>query len=231
MDRANSNYTLWNEIPRKISADMTVNENEVFSKYDGFTFWFHKKLGNSNNLSVLDLGSTKVSNALLSLRHNITAIVLSDPNDEISNVRYCIIDATRELPFENSEFDVFTSTASIQLIGLGRYRDNLEPYAIPNFISELHRVMRLNADLYISMALGTNQLKFNSEYEFDFDTIKKFFAGWELVDFLIDRASWLKEASSLPKGERYSYDYGSADSPPKGHCVVFLHFQRRSKPR
>jgi SAM-dependent methyltransferase len=226
LDKSRSDYSFWNEIPRKISADMTVREKEVFSQYDGFTFWYHKKLLEHDNLEVLDLGSTKTSNALLSLKHSVTAIVLSDPKDEVSNVQYHVIDASQKLPFENSKFDVFTSTASIQLIGLGRYGDNLEPYAIPNFISELDRVLRGNASIYISMALGTNQLKFNSEYEFDFSTIKEIFVGWNLVDFLIDRASWLKENISFPKGERYSKDFGTPDSPPEGHCVVFLHFQR-----
>jgi hypothetical protein len=67
---------------------------------------------------------------------------------------------------------VFINTASIHLIGLGRFGDDLDPYAIPKFIFELDRVMRGNADLFVSMALGTNQLKFNSEYEFDLNSIE-----------------------------------------------------------
>jgi hypothetical protein len=96
MDERNLEYSFWSEIPRKISADMTVAENEIFSQYDGFTYWFHKKLLECNNLNVLDLGSTKSSTALLSLKHSVTAIVLSGPNDEVSNVSYRIVDATRK---------------------------------------------------------------------------------------------------------------------------------------
>jgi len=46
------------------------------------------------------------------------------------------------LVFGDGQFDIFTSSVSLHLVGLGRYGDELNPNTLIGFIMELDRVMK-----------------------------------------------------------------------------------------
>jgi SAM-dependent methyltransferase len=176
--------------PKSIGRNLSADPTEFFSHYDAFSFWTYSKIRQKLNKSrILDLGSTKLMNAVMSFDHEVTAIVLANPRDTLSKVNYLEADAGEKLPFPNSYFGIATSTVSLHLIGLGRYGDLVNPNAISNFISELHRVTKDNAYLYISVPIGIDELIFNGGYSFSFDTFLELFHQWELIDFLIDYQS------------------------------------------
>jgi SAM-dependent methyltransferase len=93
----------------------------------------------------------------------------------------------RQLPFPDKYFDVFTSCASLQLIGLGRYGDQVNGNALPEFLSELDRVMGPESDLIVSVPVGINYLNFNEGWRFDLKTWAKLFGpNWQLTSYIFD---------------------------------------------
>lgn len=216
-------------IPARIIGDASADPTEFFDHYDAFAYWAARKINaRGSSQRILDIGSVKMMNAILSAHHDVTSLVLADCHDEISTVRYVRHDASDPMPFPDAAFDVFTSMASLQLVGLGRYGDRLNPNCLPDLVKELGRVMRRDSVLLVSMCLGKNLLNFNNSWFFDIETIKRIFAGWELVDVLIDNFSSPK-ATFLDAPERFESD-ASVDRTPVGdYRVVFLQFQRDSR--
>lgn len=213
-------------IPTRIIGDASADPTEFFTHYDAFAYWVTDKItARGGRLKLLDLGSVKMMNGMLSVAHEATSMVLSDCGDSISKVRYVRHDVADPLPFPDASFDVFTSTASLPLIGLGRYGDRQDPDCLPRLIGELSRVMKEDADLLVSMSLGKNLLNFNNSWFFDLPTTLRIFAGWRLVDHLVDKAS-----GPLGRGtgaaDRFTRD-ASVDAMPLGeYRVIFLHFRR-----
>ncbi|NMM61485.1 DUF268 domain-containing protein [Clostridium sp. P21] len=197
---------------------------EFFSYYEASCFWMADKINNmGNNKKILDLGNKKLANAILSLNNNITSIVLKDCDDQISKVKYLIQDVKDKLPFENGQFDVFSSLVSIHLLGFGRYGDEVNPYTLINFIQEINRVMKNKGDLIISTMYGKKSLLFDCGWIFDIDTIKLLFEGWELIDYLIDNhaGGYIKEYE-----KRYTKDLNIDKYENGEYKIIFLHFRR-----
>lgn len=214
-------------IPARIVGDASADPTEFFDHYDAFGYWVAKKIAAKGaRQSILDIGSVKLINAMLSASHNVTALVLADCGDQISEIKYIKHDVSDKLPFAESTFDVFTSTVALPLIGLARYGDKLNPDCLPDLIEELDRVMKPGSDLLISMCLGKNVLNFNNGWFLDMPTIKKLFPHWTVVDYLIDN-------QSAPKGwpetkERFSKDASVDEGAIGNYRVIFLHLNRIS---
>ncbi|MCG2671595.1 hypothetical protein ACFPFP_32165 [Bradyrhizobium sp. GCM10023182] len=181
-------------LPAKIVGDASADPTELFNHYDAFGFWVAARLARETRpRRILDIGSPKAQNAILSAYHDVTAVVLADCHDRFSAIRYVQHDVTLPLPFPAGAFDCFTSTVALPLIGLGRYGDRLDGNSLPNLVSELGRVMSDDAILLISMTVGPNLLAFNNGWYLDLATIRSLFAGWRLVEVVVD--NW-----SSPKG-------------------------------
>lgn len=213
-------------MPMKVIGDCSADPYEFFNHYDAFSVWLVRKLkllGEGKRLKILDVGSRKVVNAIIALEHDVTSIVLKDCEDSISDVKYIIQDIVKPLDLPDNYFDVFTSTVTLHLVGLGRYGDELNPYTLINFIGELDRVMKKNSDLIFSISYGKNCLTFNEGWKFDIQTLKKLFSKWELYDWLIDNHSGIPVKSYR---ERFTKDL-SLDGWAEGeYRVIFLHFRR-----
>jgi ubiquinone/menaquinone biosynthesis C-methylase UbiE len=119
--------------------------------------------------------------------------------DTISNVNYVIADVTQKLPFPDSQFDIFISPVSLNLIGLGRYHDNINPNGIPNLILELQRVMKSDSVMFISLVLGQDRILFNHHVVFSFQTIETLFHGWKIENYLVDLQIINKNQYSVPR--------------------------------
>jgi len=212
-------------IPARLVGDASANPTEFFDHYDAFGYWVAKKISaKGERQSILDIGSMKLMNAMLSASHDVTALVLADCCDRISTVKYIRHDVSDKLPFEDNIFDVFTSSVSLPLIGLGRYGDKLNPVCLPNLIEELDRVMKPGSCLLISMCLGRNVLNFNNGWFLDMPTIEKLFPHWRVADYLIDNQSSPRKWPS--SGERFSRDISVDAGGIGNYRVIFLHLIR-----
>lgn len=210
--------------PMKNIGDCSGDPMEFFSHYDAYSYWLADKLHRmGNGKKILDVGNRKVTNAMLSVNNDVTALVLMDCEDSISKVNYVVHDISEPLPFDDNSFDVFTSSASLHLVGLGRYGDKLNPDTLLNFIKELDRVLKPESDLIFSIDIGPNGLLFNIGWAFDIETIKKLFNKWELYDYLTDNHS-----IDFPKPYkiRFIKDLNVDDYEMGEYRVTFLHFKR-----
>lgn len=182
-------------LPVRIVGDASSDPTEFFTHYDAFGYWVAQHLANGGRRRVLDIGSPKAQNAILSASHDVTALVLADCSDGLSAVNYVQHDATRPLPFPDGTFDCITSTVSLNLVGLGRYGDRVNADAIPNLIGELARVATPDAQLLASLPLGPNLLAYNNHWCFDREQIRRVFRGWRLVECLAD--AWSSPQAGL----------------------------------
>jgi len=209
----------------KVGQDLSANPNEFFSHYDGFSFWTYSKIRDLHlqNCKILDIGSTKVLNAIMSYDHEVTAIVLANPHDSLSKVQYLEFDAGGGVPFPDNNFQIVTSTVSLHLIGLGRYSDRIDPQAIPFLIQELDRVTGSNSYLFVSIPIGRNELIFNGGYSFEFSTFTDLFPNWKLVDFLVDNWSTPRFNNS---STRFTTSIDTKNFESGQYETVFFQFQK-----
>jgi SAM-dependent methyltransferase len=212
-------------IPVRVIGDASADPTEFFDHYDAFAAWAAQRIfARSGRQRTLDVGSIKLMNGVLAAAHDVTSLVLADCGDSLSGVRYVRHDIAEPLPFPASSFDVFTSMASLPLVGLGRYGDRLDVNCLPRFVGELGRVMKTDAELLISMCLGPSVLNFNNGWFLDLPTLEKVFAGWQLCDRMVDRQSAPK--GTAPAGERFITDTSVDDIAFGSYRVVFLQFKR-----
>ena len=207
-------------------GDCSDDPTEFFTHYEAFSFWMASKLNNlKERRMILDIGSKKITNAILSASHDVTAIVLRDCHDGLSNVKYVIHDVSYRLPFGDKFFDTFTSMVSLPLVGLGRYGDRLDPNCLIHLIAELDRVMKNDSELIFSFCLGKDMLNFNNGWFLELDTIKKLFGPWRLKDYLVDNYSSPYNKMDFTT-ERYSRDTNTERIGYGNYRVIFLHFSR-----
>lgn len=214
-------------IKTRLVGDARADPTEFFDHYAAFAFWAASRLSSRiGQCRVLDLGSPKMFTGMLSVRHEVTSMVLADCGDAISNVCYIRHDVSDPLPFADASFDAFTSTVSLPLIGLARYGDRLNADCLPALIRELARVLRADGELIISMCLGRNVLNFNNGWFLDLPTIERLFSGFELLDFLVDEKS-LTGGKIMEMPMRFTRESAVTQTPVGAYRVVFLRFGRR----
>ena len=217
-------------LPARIVGDASSDPTEFFTHYDAFGYWIAERLGRTNrNRRILDIGSPKTQNAILSASHDVTAVVLADCSDRFSAVTYVQHDVTQPLPFAAGSFDFFTSTVALPLVGLGRYGDRVDANAIPNLISELGRVMSDDAELLVSMAVGPSVLVFNNHWCLDLETIRRLFKGWRLVDAVADNWSSPRVGADGDASQRFMRPEQLPVIQSGDYRVIFCAFARDSK--
>jgi hypothetical protein len=213
-----------NDFELSLNGDSSTSADEPFSHYDAFYFWLARDLQKKLNLKILDLGGKKIINGWLSVSNQVISVNLIAPEDTISNVIYVEADGSKQLPFANNVFDVFISPVSINLIGLGRYGDTIDANAIPNLVSELDRVMKLNSQLYISIVFGADKILFNHHIIFSFSSIRKMFQNWEIEDYLID----CQKSDQNFKHGRFTKNLDLGSYPLlESEKIIFLKFKRK----
>lgn len=209
----------------RIVGDASADPTEFFDHYDAYAFWAASKIAaRGKPVRTLDIGSTKIMGGILSAVHEVTSLVLADCSDTISRVTYVRHDASDPLPFADASFDVFTSMVALPLIGLGRYGDKLDPDSLVKLVAELKRVITRDGDLLVSMCLGHNVLNFNNGWFLTMDALKSVFAGWTIVDHLVDRQSSPRSVP-IETGQRFTKDTAVESISPGDYRVIFLHLR------
>ena len=213
-------------ITTRLVADARGDPTEFFDHYAAFAYWTAAKVAaRATPLRILDLGSPKMFNGMLSATHEVTSMVLADCRDTISRVRYVRHDVSDPLPFPEGSFDAFTSTVSLPLIGLGRYGDRVNTQCLPALVRELRRILSADGELFVSMCLGPNVLNFSNGWFLDLPTIERVLEGFSIVDCLVDRLSSPRGRTGGAQ-ERFVADTSVAGMPVGDYRVVFLHCRR-----
>jgi SAM-dependent methyltransferase len=87
-----------------------------------------------------------------------------------------------KLPFANSSIMSLSCLHVAEHIGLGRYRDPLNPFGALIAARELCRVLAPGGNLYFSVPVGKPRLVFNSHRIHDADTILSYFSKLQLLE-------------------------------------------------
>ncbi len=204
------------------------NTKETPDHYVIFTYWVASKIKDIKNNKILDVGNTKVANLVNSIYNNVTALVLEKPVDDISKVNWKIQDISKKLDFEDNTFDIFTSPGSLHLIGQGRYGDEKNPLALIQFIDELRRVMKKDSRMYLLLPLGRDQLLFGFHFIYTFETIKKIFSDWEIIDYIVDdEVKFGSIKNNQKKDKRFDKDTDISSFEIGDYKIIYLEFQRK----
>lgn len=210
----------------KFIGKLRSDPTEFFSHYDAYSYWLVQKLDSYSKMKILDLGGLKITNAIMSIHNDVWAITLKNPDDRLSNVNYIVSDVSNGIPIEDHSIDIFTSLASLHLIGMGRYGDKLNFQALENTVSEINRVLKKDSEIMISIPIGSsNCLLFNSGLVLKLNTWLDIFESWKLEEILIDNSSCVGEVSAYKN--RFSTDLSDLDSLKQGSFkTCFLHLSR-----
>src|SRR3954447_10476780 len=66
-------------IRTRVVGDASADPTEFFDHYDAFAYWAARRIAlRAKRLRILDVGSTKMMNAMLSSQHDVTSLVLAD---------------------------------------------------------------------------------------------------------------------------------------------------------
>lgn len=215
------------------------NPTENPDHYAIFAYWIAKKILNNNNLiagiaggyklEILDVGNTKFSNMFNSINNNVTALVLEEPLDNISDVKYIKHDISKVLPFLDKTFDIFTSPSTLHLIGQGRYGDELNPCALLEFLEELNRVTKDNSKAYIMLPLGKDALLFGYHFIYSYKSIVKIFKYWNVTDYMVDNLVKFGTISKspLPSCGRFNKDIDISDFKVGDYKIIYLELSKK----
>lgn len=209
------------------SNHMVAKENpkETPDHYSIFAYWVSKKIKYISKSKILDVGNSKVANMFNSIKHDVTALVLEEPVDDISEVNWTIQDISKKLNFIDDSFDIFTSPSTLHLIGQGRYGDEKNPLALLNFIKELERVMRKDSKMYLMLPLGKDQLLYGFHFIYSLDSIVKLFANWVLVDYMVDNeVKFGFDEYHKVKNARFDQDVDVSDFKRGQYKIIYLEF-------
>jgi hypothetical protein len=214
----------------RVVGDASADPTEFFDHYDAYAYWASRKIfARGRPLRTLDIGSTKIMGGILSAVHDVTSLVLADCSDSISRVNYVKHDASDPLPFPDASFDAFTSMVALPLIGLARYGDKLDPNSLVKLVAELKRVIKPDGDVLVSMCLGHSVLNFNNGWFLTMDALQRVFAGWTIVDHLVDRQSSPRSVP-IETGQRFTKDTSTASIAAGDYRVIFLHLRHAGAP-
>lgn len=121
-------------------------------------------------------------------------------NSEIKNVSFLQLDIMDNI---NTEFHNSTDSLSclhtIEHFGLGRYGDTIDINAYVSGISNLTKILKKDAILYLSTPLGKERLFFNANWVFNPRTLLDLFKKYNLslVDFYYIKDGSTNQFSSL----------------------------------
>ena len=206
------------------------NPKETPDHYSVFAYWVAHKLKDIKGCDILDVGNTKVANLFNSINNNVTALVLEEPLDDISSVNWAVQDISKKLNFNDNSFDIFTSPGSLHLIGQGRYGDEKDPFALIHFIDELKRVMKKDSKMYLLLPLGKDQLLYGFHFIYSFETIKKIFKEWNVLDYMVDDEVKFGFDKTLTKKEnRFDQDTDVSDFTIGQYEIIYLEFIKKNE--
>lgn len=121
---------------------------------------------------------------LLSMDIEVTLIDIRCLDIQMNNLKFQQGDATDLSGFADNSVLSLSSLHAIEHFGLGRYGDEIDPYAWKKVLHSFERVLAKNGILYISVPVGErNHVVFNAHRVFAPQSIIAEVSGMELVKF------------------------------------------------
>lgn len=155
---------------------------------------------------------------LLSMDIEVTLIDIRCLDIHMNNLKFRQGDATNLSGFADNSVLSLSSLHAIEHFGLGRYGDEIDPYAWKKVLHSFERVLAKDGVLYISVPVGErNHIVFNAHRVFAPQSIIAEVSGMELIKFAYIENYKVHEVE----------DFGLIDSQMAGKdylcgCFVFI---------
>lgn len=166
----------------------------------------------SKRQRILDVGcgGSKLPIELAKLGHEVYGIdVGSYPDQDL----FAFVQGDiRQMPFDNSFFDVITAVSTIEHVGLGRYGDPISSNGDKQAVKEIERVLRLGGNLIITIPCGIDTICYSREGV----PLHKVYSPSSLVD-LLSKFKILEMSYVVKKGRIWlSASVSEAESEARG---------------
>lgn len=113
----------------------------------------------------------------------VTAIDIRPLTSKVRGLTFQQGDATNLHGIADTSIASLSSLHAVEHIGLGRYRDTIDPDGWRKAIHEMTRILRTDGRLYFSVPIGRERVRFNADRIFRPATILDAFTALRLVSF------------------------------------------------
>ena len=173
---------------RLVTSQMHNDASTPFNSYmHNQNLWALKKIYADKPLTHYDIGSN-VPGFIVPILSFETKVVLIDirPMDsfDIENLSFIRDDAKNLSTIEDDSIGSLSCLGTLQSVGLGQYNDQVDPDADLKVINSIQRVLRKDANLYLSVVVSRkNYMRFNSNRGYEPNYIVDKFNKCKLVEF------------------------------------------------
>lgn len=157
----------------------------VFDKqYICHTAWAARVLAQTRPEKHVDIASTVFFSVAMSAFIPVEFYDYREWKLTIDNMKTAFEDI-RKLSFLDNSIQSLSCMHVVEHIGLGRYGEDLDPYADLKSMAELYRVLAHGGDLLFVVPIGSPEVIFNLHRIYSYDQIISYFEGLKLVEFAL----------------------------------------------
>jgi SAM-dependent methyltransferase len=147
--------------------------------------WASRCISNTKPVCHVDIGSQVQFVGMLAAFIPVTFVDIRPLQINVPNLT-SISGSLLNLPFASSSIDSLSCLHVVEHVGLGRYRDPLDPQGTLKAVRELSRVLAQSGHLYISIPIGQPRICFNAHRIHSPDQIIEYLSDLELVEFSVE---------------------------------------------
>lgn len=144
--------------------------------------WLSRRLAANTPAQHVDVGSSVLTMSVLSA-HVPTVFLDYRPLVTRHQGLTCVAGDIKRLPFADSSIESLSCLHVIEHIGLGRYRDPIDPDGARRAADELRRVVASGGRLYLSTPIGRERVCFNAHRVSSLGTVRAWFDDLTLTRF------------------------------------------------
>lgn len=159
----------------------------ISNLYFWFEEWCSKRIYKKKPCKHYDIGG-RIDGFISRLNTFGQAVTLIDvrKNDyNLENVDFVCANAVNLSGIDDESVESLSIMWTLDVMGLGKYGDPVDPDAWYKCLKSIERVMQVNGDLYIVVPVGKEMLEFNNRRVFMPQTIIKTLNCMELKEFAI----------------------------------------------
>lgn len=151
----------------------------------------HFDIGSAVEKFIIPLSAAGVKVTLLDIRKTNFLDAFNITNEVFDA---CNVNKVNSILSKNDEIKSISCIHAIEHFGLGRYGDNIDPYAQQKFIFNISRILQKNSIFYLGMPIGNNDIYFNAHRMMSLEYYKNL-----VLDFFDIEAIFLINPNSSEK--------------------------------
>lgn len=187
-----------------------IKDKTVTTKFDSHyvyhTSWAARKVKEINPPFHTDISSSLYFSGIVSAFIPVKFYDYRPAELKLSNLESLPGDLMK-LPFENNSIESLSCMHTVEHIGLGRYKDPIDPDGDIKAVMELKRVLSQDGSLLFVTPLGKPKIEFNAHRIYSFEMIMEMFSGLNLIEFslITDDGDFIENANpDIVKEQKYA---------------------------